>query len=190
MTSNVNDFVMLGADTNTLHHVAFEYESQISDGLIKPCRKDRGPEYGSSYAHTECTTLERMLKEYMSNKFFKMGPDGDTKIKVTLTDFWIEQYVTDSTGKAVLASMFGGEVNSVCVAKVKVLVAVKLGGVDYNKIIVGSAEETHVSSFGTGTKTSYLYRGKESIEHIHAKNINDANNKVLMMNHYFEELDL
>ena len=193
MTANVNDYVMMGTDTNTLQTVAFEYESKISDGMIKPCEKDRGPEQGSQpgFIHTESKTLERMLHEFMANKFLKMSPDAETRIKVTLTDFWIEQYTTDSTGKAVMAAFFGGEVNSVCVAKVKVLVNVNRNGVDYSKVLVGSSEETHVAGYGTGTKTSYMYKGKDSIEHVHAKNINNANNKILMlMNRYFENMDL
>jgi hypothetical protein len=103
MTANINDYVMLGTDTNILQTVAFEYESKISDGIVKPCEKDRGPEQSShpGYLHTESRTLERMLNEYMSHKFFQMNPDAKIRIKVTLTDFWIEQYLTDSTGKAV-----------------------------------------------------------------------------------------
>jgi hypothetical protein len=193
MTSNVNDYVMLGTDTNTLQSVAYEYESKVSDGIIKPCGKDKGPAQKGQpgFIHAESTTLKRMLNEYMSNKFIKMAPDANTRIKVTLTDFYIEQYTTDSTGKAVMAAFFGGEVNSVCVAKVKVLVNVNRNGVDYSKVLVGSGEETHVAGYGTGTKTSYLYKGKDSIEHVHAKNINNANNKILMlMNRYFENMDL
>jgi hypothetical protein len=127
----------------------------------------------------------------MSHKFFQMNPDAKIRIKVTLTDFWIEQYLTDSTGKAVKSASFGGEVNSVCLAKVKVLVTINRSGVDYSEILVGSAEETHVSGFGTETQRSYRYKSKESVEHTHAKNINQANNEVLvLMNRYFENMDL
>jgi hypothetical protein len=173
--------------------VAFEYESKISDGIIKPCAKNKGPEQDShpGYFHTESTTLERMLNEYMRHKFFHMNPDAKIRIKVTLTDFWVEQYLTDSTGKVVESATSGGDVTNVCLAKVKVLVTINREGVDYSKILVGSAEDTYVSGFGTEAQKSYRYKGKESVEHTHAKNINKANNKVLaLMNRYFENMDL
>ena len=193
MKADIDDYVMLGTDTNVLQKVAFEYDSKISDGIIKPCEKDRGPEQGDhpGYSHTESTTLEQMLNEYMRHKFFHMTPDAKIRIKVTLTDFWIEQYLTDSTGKVVESATVGGDVTSVCLAKVKVLVTINREGVEYSKILVGSAEDTYVSSFGTEAQKSYRYKGKESVEHTHAKNINTANNKVLvLMNRYFENMDL
>ena len=193
MTANIDDYVMLGTDTNILQKVAFEYESKIADGVIKPCEKDKGPEQSShpGYFHKESTTLERMLNEYMSHKFFHMNPDAKIRIKVTLTDFWIEQYLTDTTGKVVESASSGGDVTSVCSAKVKVLVTINRSGVDYSKILVGSAEETYVSGFGTEAQKSYRYKGQESVEHTHAKNINQANNKVLaLMNRYFQNMDL
>ena len=193
MTADIDDYVILGTDTNVLQKVDFEYESKISDGIIKPCEKDRGPEQGKhpGYFHTESTTLERMLNEYMRHKFFHMNPDAKIRIKVTLTDFWIEQYLTDSSGKVVESATLGDEVTSVCSAKVKVLVIINRKGVDYSKTLVGSADDTYVSSFGTEAQKSYRYKGKESVEHTHAKNINQANNKVLvLMNRYFENMDL
>jgi hypothetical protein len=132
-----------------------------------------------------------MLNEYMRHKFFHMNPDAKIRIKVTLTDFWVEQYLTDSTGKVVESATSGGDVTNVCLAKVKVLVTINREGVDYSKILVGSAEDTYVSGFGTEAQKSYRYKGKESVEHTHAKNINKANNKVLaLMNRYFENMDL
>ena len=193
MKADIDDYVKLGTDTNVLQKVAFEYESKISDGIIKPCEKDKGPEQEShpGYFHTENTTLERMLNEYMRHKFFHMNPDAKTRIKVTLTDFWIEQYLTDSTGKVVESATLGDDVTSVCSAKVKVLVTINREGVDYSKMLVGSAEDTYVAGFGTEAQKSYRYKGKESVEHTHAKNINQANNKVLtLMNRYFENMDL
>ena len=193
MKADIDDYVLLGTDTNVLQKVAFEYESKISDGIIKPCEKDKGPEQGShpGYLHTESTTLERMLNEYRTHKFFQMNPDAEIRIRVTLTDFWIEQYLTDSAGNVVKSASSGDEVTSVCSAKVKVLVTINRKGVDYSKILVGSAEETHVSGFGKEAQKSYRYKGQESVEHAHAKNINQANNKVLvLMNRYFENMDL
>ena len=193
MKADIDDYVMLGTDTNVLQKVAFEYESKISDGIIKPCEKDKGPEQEShpGYFHTENTTLEQMLNEYMRHKFFHMNPDAKIRIKVTLTDFWIEHYLTDSTGKVVESTASGGDLTNVCLAKVKVLVTINREGVDYSKMLVGSAEDTYVSGFGTEAQKSYRYKDKESVEHTHARNINKANNKVLtLMNLYFENMDL
>lgn len=193
MKAEIDDYVVLGTDTNVLQKVAFEYESKISDGIIKPCEKGKGPEQEShpGYRHTESTTLERMLNEYMGRKFFHMNPDAKIRIKVTLADFWIEQYLTDSTGKVVESATSGGDVTNVCLAKVKVLVTINREGVDYSKVLVGSAEDTYVSGFGAEAQKSYRYKGKESVEHTHAKNINKANNEVLtLMNRYFENMDL
>ena len=58
-------------------------------------------------------------------------------------------------------------------------------------MITATSEDTFVSGIGTGTSTSNVHRGKDSTQHTHARNINKANNKVIMMmNSYFEEIGL
>ncbi|MCC7430747.1 hypothetical protein IT568_07900 [bacterium] len=132
-----------------------------------------------------------MLNEFIGNKFSQLSPSGTTIVKATLKDFWIEQYSTDSGGKQVLAALAGGEINIMCLAKVKVLLTVIKDGEELTKIISVSSEDTYVSGISTGTSTSNIYRGKDSLEHTHAGNINKANNKVIMMmNSYFEEIGL
>lgn len=191
MTSSLNDFVMMGTKVNTTENVSFYYESNISDGQIKPFNKDRVKEASGhpGFNHTESATLNRMLNEFMGNKFTNLSPNGSTKIKVTLKDFWVEQYSTDSGGKQTLTVLFGGETNIMCVAKVKILVSVNRNGNVSTKVITGSSEDSYVSGVGTGTSTSNIYRGKDSIEHTHARNINNANNKVLMLlNAYLDDI--
>lgn len=193
MTSSLSDFVIMGTKVNSNESVSFQYESNVTDGLIKPFDKDKTKEISGNpgFNHSESATLGRMLNEFMGNKFAKLSPSGKTIVKATLKDFWIEQYSIDSGGKQVLAALVGGEINIMCLAKVKVLLTVIKDGEELTKIISVSSEDTYVSGIGTGTSTSNIYRGKNSLEHTHARNINKANNKVIMMiNSYFEEIGL
>jgi len=193
MTSSLNDFVMMGTKINSTEEVSFQYESNIADGLVKPFDRDKAKEVAghSGFNHTQSSTLGRMLNEYLGNKFSNISPSGATVVNVTLKDFWIEQYSTDSGASQALAIFAGGEINMMCVAKVKVLISVTKDGEELTKIISITSEDTFVSGMGTGTSTSNIHRGKDSIQHTHARNINKANNKVIMMmNSYFEEIGL
>ena len=193
MTSSINDFVMMGTKVNSDVIVSFQYESKVTDGLIKPYDKDKTKEVSGhpGFNHSQSTTFGRMLNEFMGNKFAKLSPSGTIIVKATLEDFLIEQYSTDSAGKQVLAALAGGEINIMCLAKVKVLLTVIKDGEELTKIISVSSEDTYVSGIGTGTSTSNIHRGKDSLEHTHARNINKSNNKVIMMmNSYFEEIGL
>ena len=193
MTSSINDFVMMGTKTNTTNEIKFHFSTKIMDGLVKPFNKNQESEITghAGYNHTESSTLNRMLKEYLSNKFSKISESGDTKIEVTLKDFWIEQYSTDSGGSQFAAVMFGGEINNLCVANLKLLLKVEANGKTLTKNISVTSEDNFVQGIGTGTSTSNVYRGSNSIEYVHARNINKVNNKALMLlNSYFEEIGL
>lgn len=193
MTSSVNDFVMMGTKTNMSESVSFQYVSNIQDGLIKPYDRDKSKLVPGhlGFNHTESATLGRMLNEYMGNKFTNLSPDGETTIKATLQDFWIEEYSTDTGAQQALAAFAGGEINRLCVARIKVLLTINRGGEETSKMISVTSEDNYVTGFGTGTSTSLVHRGKDSLEHTHARNLNKANNKVLMMiNSYFEELGI
>lgn len=192
LTSNINDFVMMGIKTNTNEKVDFTYSSKVQDGKVHAYTKDKAEEVsGSGYNLSESSSLKSMLNEYMSNKFTNLGPGDSTKINVSLEDFYIEQYTEESTGAQVVTALFGGETNYTLVAKVKVLLTINRNGKEFSKIITGTSEDKYVQGIGTGTSTSNLYRGNDSLENIHAKNINKANNKVLMLlNAYFQELGL
>lgn len=192
LTSNINDFVMMGIKTNTNAKVDFQYSSKVQDGEVKPYTKDKQEQVsGTSYNLDEPSSFKNMISEYMSDKFPNINPNGSTKINVTLEDFYIEQYSEESTGKKVLTALFGGENNYILVAEVKVLVTVNHNGQESSKIITGISEDRYIQGVGTGTSTSNVYRGNNSIENVHASNINKANNKVLMLlNSYFQELGL
>ena len=60
MTSSLNDFVMMGTKVNSAENVSFQYESNITDGLIKPFSKDKIKEVAGhpGFNHTESSTLE------------------------------------------------------------------------------------------------------------------------------------
>jgi hypothetical protein len=193
MTSSLNDFVIMGTNANTDLDVSFAYESDIVDGLVKPYERDKAKLVSghAGFNHTQSSTLGRMINEYMQNKYSRIDPTSSTTVVARLSDFWIEQYSTDSGGKQMLAALAGGEINMMCVAKVKVRLTVEKEGEVFTKVIAATAEDVYVSGIGTGTETSNIYRGKNSIEHTHARNINSANNKVLMMiNSYLEELGM
>ena len=192
LTSNINDFVMMGIKINTNEKVNFTYSSKVQDGNVKAYTKDKVEEVsGPGFNLSESSTLKKMLSEYMNNKFPNLNSEGSTKINISLEDFYIEQYTEESTGKQVVTALFGGETNYILVAKVKVLLTINRNGQEYSKIITGTSEDKYVKGVGTGTSTSNVYRGNESLENVHAKNINNANNKVLMLlNAYFQEIGL
>jgi hypothetical protein len=99
MSSNINDFVMLGIRTNNNATVAYQYSSQVIDGKTKFYSKDKEKIDGSRTAAviTEGSTLNRMLNNYMESKFTKISPDGNITIRIDLQDFWLESY-TENLG--------------------------------------------------------------------------------------------
>jgi hypothetical protein len=132
-----------------------------------------------------------MFREYLSYKFTKLTDGAETRIRLKLKDFWVEQYATDGTGKQVLVALVGGEINNLCVAKVKAEVRLEKDAEEYIKNISAYADGNYVQGVGTGTASSSIYRGSESIEYVHAKNINNAFNKLIMqVNGFLEEHEL
>ncbi|MCP5062928.1 MAG: hypothetical protein GY936_10735 [Ignavibacteriae bacterium] len=192
-TSSINDFVVMGTKTNNVESVSFQYASSIVDGSTKPFERDRAAEVSGhpGFDHTQSSTLGRMLKEFMGNKFSKLSPNGTTSIKATLQDFWVEQYLSDgNTGNVVLKALAGRAVNMICLTKIKVKLVVNKNGKESSKVITGTSEDTYVTSKAAGASAD-VNSGKNSIEHTHARNINKANNKVIMMmNSYFEEIGM
>ena len=188
VTSNINDFVMLGVKTNTNEKVDFTYTSKVQNGKIKAYTKDMAEEVsGPGYEHTEASSMEKMVSEFMNNKFPNITENGTIKIQITFEDFHIEQFTEESTGKQVVTALFGGKSDMILVAKVKVKVFITRNGKEEAKIITGSSEDRYTSV----TTRDGTYDKNDSIEIVHAKNINNANNKVLMLlNAYFQELAL
>jgi len=193
MSSNLNDFIAMSTKSNTDANVSFIYTSDIQDGIMKPYTQDKADTVKGHVGlnHTQSSTFERMAKEYLGNKFLNMDSSGSTTIKLHLKDFWVEQYSTTSAGMQALAAFGGGEINYVLVARAKSVVTVNHNGEENTKVLSASSENNYVQGIGTGTSTSNIYQGTNSIEFKHAENINKCNNKMLMaMNSFLESLDL
>ncbi len=192
-TTKMSDAIMMGIKTSPTKTVGYEYKSNVQDGTIKPCNKDTRDVQGGhpGYMHTESTTLDKMLRDYLSMKFTSVDPSSDPKIKVTLKDFWIEQYSTDSTGKQWLVALGGGEINILVVANLDLVYEFSKGGAPVTKVVRVSGDSTHVAGMGTGTSTSNIHRGNQSIEFRVADAVNAANNKALaILNQFIESNQL
>jgi len=185
-TSRLSDEIMMGIKSSS-DVVDFQYTSKVVDGEIKPSTKGSREVQSShpGYTHNESASLNKMMGEFASMKFNSLSSGSDIKIKVLLNDFWIEQYSTDSTGQMWLAALGGGEIHMMIVANIDlVFEIIKNGQVTRKKIHI-SSESTHVSGIGTGTSTSNLYRGSNSIEYSVADAMNAVNNKaIIMLNHF------
>lgn len=193
LTSNINDFVMMGIKTNSAEKVNVQVSSKVLDGTVKPYERDKTAHVSShpGYLLKEGSTFKRMVSEYLGNKFPSNSPTGSTVIKISLDDFWLEMYTEASGGSQFATAMFGGETEYILSAKIKSSVTITRNGQQHEKIITATGEEKYIRGVGTGTKTSNIYQGSDSPEAVYARAINSANNKVLMMlNVYFQELGL
>ncbi len=192
-SSKMSDTIMMGIKTSPAKVAGYEYKSLVMDGVIKPCDKDTRDVQQShpGYIHTESTTLDKMLRDYMGMKFSSVDSASQPKIQVTLKDFWLEQYSTDSTGKKWLVALGGGELNILVVANLDLIFEISNGGSTVNKIIRVSGDSAHVTGIGTGTSTSQVNRGSQSIEFRVADAMNAANNKaIIMLNQFIESNQL
>jgi len=190
LNSSLNDFVSMGTKVNSKADISFSYSSSVVDSVFKPYTKDKQAVNTShpGFQMAPSATLKKMVTEYISNKFSKLSDSSTTKLSVGVKDFWIEQYSTDSKGAQVMVALAGGETNLLCVAKVKVEVKMVKDSQEIVKILSPSSEANFVYGVGTGTATSNVYQGQNSIENVHAKNINTLFNKVIMMmNSFLEE---
>jgi hypothetical protein len=180
VTSNINDFVVMGIKTNKNETVSLQIVSNIHDGEYVVLNQ-KGEDSGGKVSFTESTTLQTMIRNYMSSKFTTLSETGTTIITITLKDFSYSYYTTESGGMQVLRGLAGTTAGMPCIvsAKVSVTVDINRNGKEEMKNIIAAAEQTFV------TGTAQVYQ-KEA-----ADCVNSANNKVLMMlNSYFEELEL
>lgn len=189
-STKMNDAIMMGIKTSSTGPVAFEYTSNVQDGQIQPSKKDSreiDKDLMVSYTHTENTTLSKMLNEYASMKFAKQDSASSTKLKITLKDFWIEQYSPDSTGSQVFAAMFGGEIKVIVAVNLDLSFEVTKDGSTNTKNVRISTDSSKVVGIGTGTSSSNVYQGEQNIEYKNANAMNDANNKAIVMLNQFVE---
>ena len=70
LTARMSQTVMVGVKPGPTKKASYTYVSHAADGEIRTCGKgDRGSGcYGSTYLHDESSTLEKMLREYLSMK--------------------------------------------------------------------------------------------------------------------------
>lgn len=192
MSSNVNDFVLMGTELNNADSIKYTLNSSVIDGEITPSDQNGTTGQHPGFIHNETRVFSRMVTEYMSSKFTNLSKSsGDVSIHIDLNKLSISQYVTNSDGEMWMVMLAGGEITQILTAKVVGKVSVTINGAVHVKKIVASSENTFISGMGTGTSTSNIHRGKQSIQHVHAENINKANNKFLMqINSFFEELEL
>jgi len=180
VSSNINDFVMMGIKTNRNEPVSLQLVSNIHDGEYVILNKE-GKDSGWKVSFMESSTLQRMIKEYMTSKFSDLSEAGTTTISITLQDFSYSYYTTEGTGMQVLRGLAGDASGMPCIvsARISVSVEVNRNGTVETKNIISTAEQ----SFVTGTAQVYQ---KEA-----ADCVNSANNKVLMLlNSYLEELQI
>jgi len=189
VTSSMNDFVEMSIKPNSTAKVRYNFSSLVRDGKTKTKDRAGAINSGPGLSVAESLVFSQMLSGYMETKFATTSdPAPDAQISVRLKRFDLYQYSTDSTAKQVLVAFGGGEINQILKAKVVGAVSLVVNGAKRERRIVASSEDTFVTGVGTGTSTSYMYRGKDSIEHAHARNINKANNKFLMqVNAFLEE---
>lgn len=186
-SSRMSDTMMMGIKQGPVKAIAFEYNSAIQDGEIQPVGKNSRevPSMSPIYVHTENSTLDKMLKDYMSMKFSVVNAAAPIRVKVMLKDFWIEQYNTESTGKQIMVGLAGGEMNIAIIAHLTLAFEFSNGGEPVTKNVLVESDSTHVQGIGTYTNTSLYHRGRESIEFRVAEAMNGANNKAIALLNQF-----
>ena len=147
LTSSLNDFVSMGIKVNSKDAITYKFTSDVQDGLFKPYEKDKSKlvSGNGNYQITPFSTLNRMLDEYITNKFSNLNENSDNVLDIKFKDFWIEQYTNDSGGSQFAAAMFGGEIGFICVAKVNVEVKFLKNGEEIIKKFNATAEDNYVA---------------------------------------------
>lgn len=183
MTSKISDAVLMGVKQSKINAIDYEYTTNVQDGEIRPSGKGTReiPPMSPTFLHTQSSTLDKMLKDYIGMKFSTVDPSAPTKIKVTLKDFWIEQYNTATAGKQFMTAMVGGEMNIAIVAHLNITIVYSANDAPIIKNLAIEADSTHVQGIGTYSATSAYHRGRDSMEFRVAEAINSANNKAIIM---------
>ena len=180
VTSNINDFVMMGLKTNRSNSVSLEIISSIIDGEIVVSGKDGEGTTGKVIVN-EGSAITKMLNEYMSAKFTKLSDKGDVQIKISLLEFSLQDYNTQGTGLKILGSITGSvREPRIVTAKIKAVLDITRNGKVETKNLIASSEENYIGEFTSEVSNRAV-----------AHSINSANNKILMqINSYFEEIGL
>lgn len=188
-TRSMNDFVMLSIKTNSKKQVNFTFLSVPSDGEIK-VYKEGNTVNSNTYSHTIPSTVKNMLGDYMSYRFSSTSTDK-VEMSITLKDIQITYRPLDSSGKQVMATLFGGELSYTYTTRLVFDVGLIVDDKDLSKTFVVSSEDTQIQGIGTGTSTSNYYRGKDSVQSLIGRSVDQSNNKFLMLlNNYLVENEL
>ncbi len=182
LTGNLNDFIMMDLKSNQNTEIHLIFTSNVSDGVIIPCKQVRTESAGGAgYKHNVAYTTLKMVNDYLQYRFSNFSTQGGgIPLSFNIDEFYLYQYTMDK-GDATVASLFGGEYDIMCKAELVATIKLDKDGQTYTKKIVGSADNVYIQGVGTGTQTSGYYRGSESIQMVHARNIQDAQNKIVMM---------
>jgi len=180
LTSTLNNNVSMDTKTNWNQDMSFDYSSDVTDTTYVPYDKDKsGSRQGyHGYSIAPSATFQKMLTKYMSNKFTKLNRTRKVAtITVKFKDFWIEQYSQDNMATQPLAPSLMDET---CVAQAKMEVRLERDTLNIIKIL------------STSTKMEVRLENNckqgASIELVHAKNINECFNKLIMLlNSFLEE---
>jgi hypothetical protein len=180
LTSNINDFVMMGIKTNKKDSVSLRLVSNISDGEY-PVLKQTGEPSSSKVKFMESTVLQKMIRDYMEAKFTNLSEAGAIVITVAINDFLFTSYTTEGAGMQTLRVLAGDvrDMPMVVSAKVTGTVEVTRNGKTETKNIIATAEDNYITGRSSNSGTEW------------ADCVGSANNKVLMLlNAYFEEIKL
>jgi hypothetical protein len=185
--------LLVSIEPNETKTVILQFSSNIEDGLIIPHRQDREnvSNNSSGYYLSQTTSFQNMLNEYIRLKFPSQANDEVIRVFINIDDFWIEEFVINSD----LANYFHlitlGATNRhyMLTANLFATVEINKGYEILTKSIFESFEETYIQR-GRNDNTIINNRWG-SMEETHAVNINNVNNRILMiLNSYFEELGL
>lgn len=99
MKSSLNEFLAISTKTNSDLPISCYFRSNVKDGEVVA----RNPDFRNVImSHTEATDFKEMLDEYMGNKFSEIHPSAETKIIITLADFYLDRKMVESTASATM----------------------------------------------------------------------------------------
>lgn len=166
---SINDNVLMGITTSSHRGLNFTYSSLLPDNKIQIYKQNKyGPTNNRNYTCDQSGTLQRMLTQYLSNKYHEISTDADLKMHVTLTDFYMEHYSTSSAGIQAISILMDEDslVSYMVSAFVTVEVSLEQDGEKVQRSFSASADvatdyDNEVAAFSDA--------------------INQANNRILML---------
>lgn len=166
---SINDNVLMGITTSSHRGLNFTYSSLLPDNKIPIYRQNKSALTNNrNYTCDQSGTLQRMLNQYLSNKYHELSTDADLKMQVTLTDFYMEHYTTSSAGIQAISILVDDDsiVNYMVSAFVTVEVSLEQDGVKVQRSFSASADAS----------TDYDHEVAAFSDAI-----NQANNRILML---------